>query len=474
MPRILAFAIATIFFFFLPCCRLIPPYQSPAVPVSSEWKHQHTQTNPSLPNVDFWWEIFEDETLNELEQQAVANNYNLEIAVERIIQARDYAKIVRSELFPHINLFPIYHNEFVLTKLFSAKSTSNKDKNFIREHKLLYALPLTLSYELDLWGKLRGEYRSALFQARAQEQDFQTALLVVTTDLAAAYFQLRVQDTLIDLFSKTIETRKKALSINQARYEEQIIDYSAVALAELDLHNVETQYYEALRQRALLEDQIAVLIGTSPSEFAVDVQLITYEPPEIPVNLPSEILLQRPDLAAQEFTIASVYEQIGVAYASTFPSIQLTGTAGFSSPIARKFATPESRYWALGTNISQYIFDAGARYYNVKLTWSEFREAISVYQQRILVAFQEVEDALSNLDLLIKEVKSTQKSVEAAHKAYKISLDQYITGFNFYLAVADNERQELDNQRIYYYLQGLRYLNTIQLIKALGGTWKSS
>lgn len=488
MLRILVFVVFP-FVLFFSGCKLIPPYQSPTVPMPSEWKHQQTQIN-TPPQVKEWWEIFEDEKLNELEQLAIDRNYNLEIAEERVTQARDFAKIVRSQLYPQINLLPAYNNQDILTKLFgrgaaaqamqNAQISSSEQKtlssmkaqNLIREHQLLYSLPLSLSYEVDLWGRIRGEYQSALFQAGARNEDFQTILLMLTTDLAIAYFQLRTQDTLIQLFNRTIETRKKALAINQAQYDAKIIDYSPVALAALDLNNVERQYYESLRQRAVLEDQIAVLIGISPSIFQIDHLTITKAPPEIPASLPSEILLQRPDLLAQEFTMASIYEQIGVAYASIFPTVQLTGGIGFSSPISKEFGAWKSRYWGFGTNISQYIFDAGARYYNVQLTWAEFREAVDTYQQRVLIAFQEVEDALSNLDLLAKEMNSAQGSVDSAHKAYTISYDRYLMGVSFYLEVADNERQELDNQRIYFDLLGLRYINTIQLIKALGGTWK--
>ncbi len=475
--------------FFVVGCQLQPPYQPPVVPTPSEWKQTQTSTS-ELPDVDNWWEIFEDQTLNELEEEAIQNSYTLESAIERVIQARDQAKIARSQLFPQINLLPAYSNQDVLTKLFTNPATRNacapcqqllgstssssisSGSNVIREHQLLYSLPLSLSYELDLWGRLRGQYKAAIFQTLAQQQNFATAMLMLTTDLASTYFQLRTQDNLIDLFRKTIETRKKAVSITTSRYESKIINYEAVALAELDLHNVETQYEEAVRQRTVLENQIAVLLGTPASSFHLEPSLLTHFPPEIPASLPSEVLLQRPDLAAQEYTMAAFHQQIGVAYASFFPQVNISGSIGFSSPLSKYFADWKSRYWAIGTNISQFIFDAGARYYNAELAWSDFREAVDEYQQRVVVAFQEVENALVNLEQIAKEMNSSQRAIRAAHQAYTVALDQYLNGINYYLAVADNERQELDNQRIYQNLLGLRYVNTVQLIKALGGRWK--
>ncbi len=459
----------------LECCTLQPPYEPPAVLTPAEWKNKTEEQTNTPSACTSWWEVFEDPILNDLEEQALENNYDLQVAIERVAQATDYANIVRSRLYPQINLLPAYENKEVLTKIFGkpppTKCPPVKSKSIVREHQMLYFLPFCLSYEIDFWGRLRGEYKAALFEAYAQEKNLETVLLILTTDLAAAYYQLRTQDSLIDLYERTITTREKALAINQTRYEEKIINFTPVALSELDLSNVITQYYDAERQRALYENQIAVLIGIPASLFKIERGSLPATPPQIPASLPSEILLQRPDLAAQEQTMASIHQQIGVAYASLFPTVDIFAGIGFSSPKSKDFLEPKSLYWSFGTAISQYIFDAGARYYNIDMTWSEYRESVDIYQQRVLIAFQEVEDALVNLNLLVKEENSAQNSVQAANKAWIISIDRYLLGVDSYLLVADNERQLLDNQRIFQNLLGLRFFNTVQLIKALGGTW---
>lgn len=466
----------------LTSCQLEPRYEPPLVAASAEWKNQPS-LSAEAPQVDNWWEVFNDPALNELEELAVAQNYNLAAAAERVIQARDQANIIRSRLYPQLDLYPVYKNQDVLYKLFGLNNSSSttghqsgassSQKSIIREHRLLYALPLNLSYELDLWGKIRGQYQSAVLEAMAQDQAFYEMQLLLTADLAIAYFELRTQDTLIDLLNGVIQTRKKALEITQSLYEGRIIDFSAVAMAELELSNAVYQYEDAIRTRALYENQMAVLIGVPASEFAIAPAQLSQAPPQIPAGVPSEILLQRPDLAEQELVMASIHKQIGVAYASFFPSVQLSAGIGFSSPVKHDFLSWKSRYVQFGTDVSQYVFDAGAREYNVKMTWAEFREAADAYQQRVLVAFEEVENALSNLGMLAKEMGSVQESVNAAHKANTLAAERYRDGVTNYLEVVDTERQELQNQEILTHLLGMRYLNTVQLIKALGGTWKS-
>jgi outer membrane protein, multidrug efflux system len=449
--------------FLLYGCQLEPPYHPPEVEIPTQWKYKQEEEGPPIP-INHWWEIFQDSGLNQLEVEAIANNPGLFAVLERVVQARAFAGIVRSQLFPQLDLVPYFFNKEYLAEKFT-----NTGNYFLREHKREYAVPLKITYEADLWSQYRNEYRSAKRSAEAQAFDYQSALLVLTTDLAAAYFQLRIQDTLIKLFETTLETRKKALSINQSRFRNQIISYNAVALATLDLSDVQSQYEDAIRGRALLENSIAVLIGIPPEKFSLQSSAIYEMPPKIPAGLPSDIIQNRPDLAAQERIIAAIHARIGVAYASYFPSIELIGQEGILSPALRKFLTVQSLFWMVGANIAQYVFDAGARDCNVKMTWAEYCEAVAIYKQKVLVAFGEVENALMNIEQLSKEMDAVYNSVRAAQKAYSIAFHRYFQGVGFYLEVVDDERQLLDHQRLYTSLLGLSYLNTIQLLKALGG-----
>lgn len=199
------------------------------------------------------------------------------------------------------------------------------------------ALPLNLSYELDFWGLNRYTYYAAFYHAEAQIFALQTAILLLTTDLADAFFKLKTYDSLIELYVKTTDTRQKALEINKARYESKMIDYSAVSRAQLDLSNAQAAYFQAKQQRDLLENRIAVLIGVPANIFYLPSSPLEFGPPSIPSSTPSSVLLQRPDIAEAERTMASQHALINVAYASFFPDISLTGILGFSSPDMKHF-----------------------------------------------------------------------------------------------------------------------------------------
>lgn len=461
-----------IFLTFFTSCSLEPPYERVDLPVPDAWKAGENNLALDTRILDYWWEVFQDPLLDCLESQALQYNYNLDIAVENIIQAKSLAEIALASLYPQLYLLPQYNSQGYL---FQSQNRVNlpPDAKVFRVHTIQDFLPLNLSYELDFWGKLRNQYKAAYFAAEAQVDEYHTALLIVTTDLASAYFQLRVQDNLIDLLEATIKTRQKAYDINKSRYEGKLTNYSDVAVAELDLRNAESQYFEAIRVRQLYENEIAVYVGMPASDFKIQHHPLNALPPPIPVGLPSDVLLQRPDLAAQEWMMVGLHAQIGVAYASFFPSIELIGNLGYLSPITSAFLKNKSRYWSIGSNISQLVFDAGATYNNLQISWSEYRQAVDNYKQMVLVAFQEVENALSNIEWLDKELTSVKGAINAANKAYVISFDRYKQGVTFYLEVADNERQELLNQQAYASLLALRYVNTIQLIKALGGAWNN-
>jgi outer membrane protein, multidrug efflux system len=454
--------------FFFSGCSLEPPYHPPCVETPVQWKNAPLVEEPA-PCAGCWWELFDDPTLDSLENLALENNPSLMAAIERLEQAKDLAKIIRSKLLPQLNLTPFYSNQGVLTRLFGPNY--HPSPFLIREHQLQYLLPLSLNYELDIFGKIRSEYKSAKLFAQSTAEAVEEAKLLLTADLASAYFGLRLQDALIDLFSATLATRRKAFEINLSRYEGQVDNAHPLWLSQIDLSNVEAQYEDAVRLRLLYENQIAVLVGLSPSLFHVDHNPLVALPPVVPPGVPSEVLLRRPDIAEEERIIASIHARLGIAYASFFPSVTLRANVGFLSPISGDFLKGVSRWWDVATQITQLVFDAGAASYGVDLTWAEYREMVDRYQQRVLIAFQEVEDSLSNLQRLSSEMESIHHAVEAAAAAYAISMDRYLEGADFYLPVAEDERTLLDSERAYRTLLGLSYFNTVQLIKAMGGGW---
>lgn len=471
----------SVFLLLLSACQVGPKYHPPAPNIPQEWKNPdpvETVTPPKpLPYVCQWWEVFEDNVLNELEVQAVENNPNLFIAMARIEEAWAQAGISRADFFPQFNLNPVYTNTGELFKIYLPNSNpafanliGNLDKPF-RIHQLFYSFPINMNYEVDLWGKIRSQYEADLYNAQAEVEDYHTTMLSLTTDVANSYFQIRALDTAIDILQKTIEVRKKGLEIAQNRFNKGLITYADVASASLEIANTQSTYEDTVRQRGLQENILAVLIGSYASDFAFPTSPLLEEPPVIPAGIPASILQRRPDIAAAEREMASENANAKAAYANMFPSLTLTGTLGFQSPEFKDFFKWLSRLWSLGANSSETIFDAGRKDSVLASALARFAEASGSYQQTVLTAFREVEDSLNNLEYEKKQADSLQLAVNEATKLNQLSTTRYQKGVTNYTEVVVNERSELDAKRNAAGVLGLRYQSTIQLIKALGGGW---
>lgn len=423
--------------------------------------------------LDHWWEVFEDPKLEELERWALENNRDLYIAYERIKEARALMGIAAADFYPQINLNPLYSDtgELLTNYTNSQQAKALVGPRVFRAHELYYFMPVNLSYELDLWGKMRDQYDSAKYQWLAQKKDYEVILLSLTTNLAIAYYQLRAIDAEIDLLLGVLKTRQKAYEINKARYEEQIVFYADVTLAAEEVDSALLQYEEAVRQRAVLEDQIAVLIGVPASEFCLEHLPLEGLPPCIPSGIPSEALLRRPDIAEAEYKVRSEHALVKRAYSLFFPSLTLTSVGGFESPVLKYFLQWFSRFWQLGAQSHQLIFDGFKTPYNLELEIARFKEASGEYQQQVLIAFKEVEDSLADLDSYVKQYDLAVSTVLWAEKTYQLYLDRYTLGVIYYIDVANTERDLLNYQIAVNTLQGFRYISTIQLIKALGGGW---
>ncbi len=463
-------------------CSVGPSYIPPCIDIPSDWKNNDEQCRNCEDNniteqadLDYWWQVFDDTKLDELENLAIENNRDLFVAYERIQEARALMGIAASEFYPQINLNPQYTNTGELIKIYGGGSSGTTNtttaKTVFRAHELYYFMPVNLSYEVDLWGKIQDQYDAAKYNWLAQKKNYEVVMLSLTTNLAIAYYQLRALDAQIDLLLGVLKTRQKALEINQARYEEKITFYADVTLAAEEVDTALGQYTEALRQRDVLEDQIAVLIGVPASEFCLEHLPLRELPPCIPSGIPSEILLRRPDIAEAEYITRSDHASVKSAYAQFFPSLTLTSTGGFESPIFKDFLKWISRFWMGGAQANQLIFDGFKTPYNLETQIARFYEASGEYQQQVLIAFQEVEDALTDIDSYAKQYDIAVATSLWAQKTYQLYLDRYTLGVIYYIDVANTERDLLNYQIAVNTLQGFRYVSTIQLIKALGGGW---
>jgi len=461
-------------------CSVGPSYKQPCAEVPAGWKNQQNekcdaQSAPALTYLDYWWEIFHEPRLNELEQWALVNNRELYIAYERVQEYRALMGVAASNFYPQVTLNPLYTNTGELIKNY-APPVPNTPANLqiprlFRAHELLYSLPFNLSYEVDLWGKLRDIYASAKYDYLSQQKQYETAILSLTSSLATAYYQLRTADAQIDLLRRILVSRKNALQINEDRFEDGIVFYSDVALAAEEVDSVTTQLEEVIRQRKVLENEIAVLIGVPASELQLEFMPLVGLPPCVPENLPSEVLLQRPDIAAAEFSVRSQHALVKEAYTQFFPSLILTGSLGYESPVFKEFLKWLSRFWMMGAQANQLVFDGFRTPYNVAVQMARLGEAGGNYQQTILVAFQEVEDALVNLASYAREYDSAVATSNWAERAFGLYKDRYNLGVINYIDVVNTERDWLNYEIQSVGLQGNRFLATIELIRALGGDW---
>lgn len=455
----------------LSSCRVGPVYEPPEPLAPDSWKNPYASLD--LPEfTEYWWEIFDDELLNCLEGHALEYNPTLYVALQRVYEARAQAGVVGADLYLQVFLDPSYTSRGILQKFNLPPGVQLPGLQKIPPFRIVeqqYLLPLDMSYEVDLWGKIRSQWDAALFNAEAASFAYYNVMLTLTTDLASAYFQLRGFDAEIDLYQATIEARKKNLELTQNRFNKGIVTYLDVAQAKVDLANAKVAYEDAVRLRNLAENQIAVLTGAFAPNFCMQHHPLRDSPPEVPAGIPSEVLLRRPDIAQNEREMAQDHSLINAAYANFFPSFSLTGALGFSSPDLKQFLKWISRYWLIGWSSSQMIFDGGRDEYNLEAAWARFFEASGTYQQTVLTAFREVEDSLNNIEQYYREEKELLGAVEASRQATQISLNRYQRGVSIYLEVVENERLKLQAETNLVKVQAQQYVATVQLIKALGG-----
>ncbi len=469
--------------FLLLGCSLEPRYQA-SYPDSPGWKAPQSEEVECVEDLDFdnWWELFNDERLNELEKIARINNKDIFAAIQRVYEARAMAGITGADLYPQISLQPVYSNAYQLISLSATNSVITGIPGIpaftlpqdTRTHIELFQITGNLNWELDFFGRLKSREDSAIRNLQAQQMAMKGVLLTVASDLAVNYFQLRAQDALLKLLTETIRVRKEAFEVNTDRYEKGFINFSDVTRAETLYYNAQRDYFDTQAQRSLKENMIAVLIGVSPSMLKLEYLPLENNPPRVPAGIPLDVLINRPDIAQMERKAASEHALIGEAYANFFPKVTLTGALGYSSPDFKHFLTFLSRYWTYGVNIFETLLDGYRNEFNLDLSYARFYEASAIYQQTILIAFREVEDALSSIEFQDKEIISLRKAVESSSLTTIISKDRYDRGLVNYLDVSDSERTELETKSSLINLLGSQYVSTIRLIQALGGSWDSN
>ncbi len=459
--------------FVLGGCEVGPDYHRPSPgTVPAQWKAgapwKEGQPRDTEIKPDFW-EVFGDATLSSLERQATTNSPDVRAAFQRIEEARAVARITRADLMPAITGNPSYNNSY-----YSIGRTGQPGASILGYTGDQFIMPMDMSYEVDLWGRVRRSFRAAREQAQASAADYRTILLSLQASIAQTYFQIRSVDLNRRVVSESIDLRKKNLSLVESLHKGGAGSEVDVAEAETELASAEAQLIGLNLNRAQLENALGTLVGDPATVFSMAETNRFYRPPPIPVAMPSDLLERRPDVARAERAMAAASENIGVAKAAYFPSLQLTGAAGTESVNLQDLFTWENRFWSLGPNITIPIFEGGRIKSGVQRAKAAYEESVAQYRSQVLIAFHEVEDGLIGLKLLKNQFDAQMRAVNAAKEVADQSRLRYKEGLASYIEVVIADRTVLDNEVTAYELNGNAMVTTVSLIKALGGGWSTN
>lgn len=442
-------------------CVVGPDYKRPSVASPAAWKETAATNAPVLPPE--WWHIFNDAELNALETQAVAANQNLKRALARVTEARAQARVSKAELYPSVS----GGNAYTRTR-----QSENRDNTPPKLNSDDFSASFDLSYELDIWGRVRRTVEAAKADANAVATDLQVVLLTLTADVARNYQLLRSLDNERLVIEATVALRKDALQLQTTRNQAGLINEVDVTRAKTELANVEAELHSVTRSRAQFEHALAVLCGQPPANFVVAAKATSIVPPEIPVGLPSELLQRRPDVVEAEQNLQAANARIGVAKAAFFPTIKLTGAAGFASADLGALVDWPSRFAQFGPSISVPIFQGGRNRANLQAAEARHEQNVAAYRASVLNAFREVEDSLSDLGTLAAQSEAVTRALAASRDTAKLADERYQRGLSSYLEVVDAQRAALQAERQDTQLRGQRAVSTILLAKALGGGWE--
>lgn len=417
-----------------------------------------------------WWEIYNDPELNALEDQLTVGNQNIKQAFQNFMAARAIVRQAHSQLFPTAGVGPSYQRSRSSANLKNSTGTGGSSLN-AGAQSTLTSLPFDVSWQPDLWGRIRNTISQAQFEAQLSAADLENQRLSEQANLALFFFELRGQDALRALYDATIEADKKALDIARARYETGVDDQISVVEAQNTLQNTESAAANLGVARAQYEHAIAVLIGVNPSGFSIPVRALDARPPAIPIGMPSQLLERRPDIAAAERAMAAANAQIGIATAAFYPDLVLSASAGLESSTFKHLFDWPSRFWSIGPSISETVFDAGLRRATVQQYTATYNANVANYRQTVLAAFQQVEDSLASVRILSQQILKQQQAEQSARQFVDLQLARYQTGVDPYVNVVTAQNTLLTDQRTLTTLRTQAMTSSVQLIQALGGGW---
>jgi NodT family efflux transporter outer membrane factor (OMF) lipoprotein len=418
-----------------------------------------------------WWEVYNDPGLNMLEEQVRISNQNVLQAEAQYREAKAQVGIARAALFPTLTAAP---------SISAGRSGGASGAGSVGSStqaagtRTIYSLPLDVSWEPDLWGSIRRGVTAGVANAQSFAAAFENARLLFQAELAQDYFGLHGIDGEADLLNRTQASYQEYLTLTRNRFAGGVASDLDVAQAESQLYDVQSQLIDLGVQRAAFEHAIAILVGKTPVELTIPPAPLTTLPPPVPVGLPSELLQRRPDISLAERRVAAANEQIGIAMAAFYPTLTLSGSAGFQSTSLAKWFSLPSRFWSVGPQLAETLFDAGRRRSIVAEQQAAYDATVAAYRQSVLTALQQVEDNLAALRVLSDEAEKVEETIRAADRALSVSTAQYRAGTVNFLTVITSQAALLNSQRTAVTLLTRRLTASVLLIEALGGGWNAS
>jgi NodT family efflux transporter outer membrane factor (OMF) lipoprotein len=455
-------------------CSLTPTYRTPDVETPQAFKEGLGNWVRAVPADALergpWWELFADADLTALVAQVEVNNQNVALAVARYDQARALVAQQRAGLFPTVDLNFNASRSGTRSQTTTTASGATVTSGGARNN---FSLAIGGSWEPDVWGRVRAGVNQARASEQASAADLQSAKLSAQGELATDYFNLRELDVARAIQAQTIVGYERSLKITQNRYNAGITARTDVLQAQTTLANAQAEQLGLEQQRATLEHAIAVLVGRAPANFSIAARPVwSATVPDIPISVPSTLLQRRPDVAAAERRVAAANEQIGIARAGYFPSLNLSADAGLGAAAIGDLFKASALSWSLGASVAQTIFNGGLTRAQVESARAGVEAAAAQYRQAVLGAFQEVEDRLVASRILQQQLALRQQAAEAATLAEQQVLNRYQAGQVNYTEVVTAQVTAANARRAVAQAMSDREVAAVGLVTALGGGWK--
>lgn len=449
-------------------CVVGPDYHAPDTPVpvafkeAAGWKAASPQDElPKGP----WWALYQDPQLDALVAQVQVSNQNVAQYAAQYRQAQALVRQSRAGLLPSVTASA----DSSRSASASGSSSSDSASRISNSH----AASLGVSWELDIWGKLRRTVEQDTASAQASAATLASATLSAQSELAQDYFQLRILDQRIALYQRTLEGYQRYLNIIQNKYDEKIVSRADLSTGKTQLESARASMLDLQWQRAQYEHAIALLMGKAPADFSLAKdEKWAYTLPGIPLGVPSRLLERRPDIAEAERNVAAANAAIGIATAAYYPDLTLSASGGYQgSTVSNLFSLP-NRVWSIGPSLAGTVVDFGATRAGVEQARAAYDATVASYRQTVLAGLAEVEDYLVQLRTLEPELVARRSSAEAAQDSASVTLDRYDAGMIDYLDVATTQATSLSEQQTLLSLVGNQLVTSVQLQAALGGSWQ--